>query len=275
MRTRFARPSTTRTRSVPPLGIASTALVIRFSSDSSRFVASTRIGVSPAGELDLVRDAAAAERLGSITSTTRLTSSPARGPRLAAHRPRPVEQRSHGRRHLGDLFLDDGQARGVRRGRPELLLQQLHVSRDQIERRADLMRDVGGGLTDRRELLGAGQLLAQTEQPVIGLDELLVALLDLLGGFAHARLHRVVERLELGEHRVASPRPLRQVLRRRMGGVSPAITRAMISGAGEAPPRPRSSESSVSVREVSARPPVPATLTTLLAVTTEKAPRIR
>ena len=64
------------------------------------------------------------------------------------------------------------------------------------------MGDVRGRLADRGELFGAGELLAQAEEPMIGLDELLIALLHFVGGLTHARLHRVVQGFELREHRV-------------------------------------------------------------------------
>ena len=134
--------------------------------------------------------------------------------------------------HLPDLFLDDRQARGVRRRRPELLFEQLHIARDQIERRADLMRDVGGGLADRGELLGAGELLAQAEEPMIGLDELLVALLHLHGGIADARLQRVVEMFEPRQHLVEALGDLAELVAPPTGAraeKSPAVTRAMVS----------------------------------------------
>ena len=137
--------------------------------DENRRVAGRRV--------DVERDAGAPPDLDASLRRRGCTSAPAVVRVLRPIRPRTIEQRANRRRHLRDLFLDDGQPRAVRESRPELLFQQLHVAGNQIQRRADLMRDVGGRLADRGELLGAGELLAQPKEPLVRLDQLLVALL--------------------------------------------------------------------------------------------------
>ena len=58
----------------------------------------------------------------------------------------------------------------------DLLLQQLHVAGNEIERRADLMRDVGDRLSDGGQLLRAGGGVAQLRDALVRSHELLVAL---------------------------------------------------------------------------------------------------
>ena len=76
--------------------------------------------------------------------------------------------------------------------------QHLHVAGDQIQRRADLMRDVGGGLSDRGELLGLRERFAQVEDPLIHLFDVRVAGPELRGGVADPRLQRLAQHFHLG-----------------------------------------------------------------------------
>ena len=48
-------------------------------------------------------------------------------------------------------------------GSLRLALDRPRAARDHVERRADLVRDLGGELTDRRELLGLAEPLLERE----------------------------------------------------------------------------------------------------------------
>ena len=118
--------------------------------------------------------------------------------------PRVIEHRAHDRRDLADLLLHDRQPpgrAGIDRG---VLLEHLHVARDQVERRSDLMSDARGHLSDGRHLLGAAQRLSQREHALIGIHELLVAHPQLGRRIVHPLLQRIVEVLQTGEHVVQS-----------------------------------------------------------------------
>ena len=194
--------------SVPPAGMASRLLVTRFriASSSSSLSASDRRQIGAASSVSAMREASS---FGRATSATRFSNVPHRRRPCAC--PGRLAWSSIVRTTAATLpicsctICQPPSGAGIDRG---VLLEHLHVSRDQVQRRSDLMRDAGRHLPDRRHLLGPRQRLAQREDALIGVDELLVAHPQLGGRIVHPLLQRIVEMLEPGEHVVQSGRDL-------------------------------------------------------------------
>jgi len=80
------------------------------------------------------------------------------GPDLAA---REVEQALDDARDARGLLGDDAGVLSTASGSFDFFLDRARAARDHVERRADLVRDLGRELTDRRELLALGPRAAR------------------------------------------------------------------------------------------------------------------
>ena len=118
--------------------------------------------------------------------------------------PRAVE---HGAQHAGDLLdlrIDGQQPRTRPVVRARVVADHLDVTRHEVQRRARLMRDVGGGLTQRRHALGMPQRFPKCEQLVLAGCQLRIAEQEIASGLLDAVVKGLVEPLQLIEHLVQS-----------------------------------------------------------------------
>ena len=149
--------------SVPPPGIASSALVTRLNSAISNCVASALTGGRPS--------ATDASQPNVVTRQPRLRHlTHARDDVREVHDlhfrrlPRVVEHRPQHARDVLNLLVDGPQLRTRPIVRPRVVADHLNVARDEVQRRARLVDDVRGDLAQRRNALGAPQRFSQREQ---------------------------------------------------------------------------------------------------------------
>ena len=147
--------------SVPPPGIASSALVTRLNSAISSCVASALIGGRPsATETCSWMCGARQPRLRDFLHARddvgeRHDLEPGRLPRVVEHRPQ------HARDLLNLRRRRSAARERVRSSVRGIVANHLDVARHQVQRRAGLVGDVGGDLAQRRHPLGARQRFAQ------------------------------------------------------------------------------------------------------------------
>ena len=84
----------------------------------------------------------------------------------------------------------------------ELPLQQLHVTRRKVQRRADLVSDVGHRLAHGREFLCSRRSFAQLQHALVGANQLCVPLAQFLRFAGDTFGQRSMQILQLGKHRV-------------------------------------------------------------------------
>ena len=106
-------------------------------------------------------------------------------------RPRELQQLRDDQPHALDLLVEQSELALDTQGLgAEQLAHQVEVALDHRDRVVDLVRDAGGELADRGQLLRAHELLLR-------LGQLARALLDLGVQFARVRVHRVEQAVEV------------------------------------------------------------------------------
>ncbi len=188
--------------SCPPRGIASSALLTRFSSASSSWTGSALNPRQFTVDLQPHIDAGRAQRgpgdLANLFDERRHVDAL----RLQGRSPRVIEHGAHGRHDPPDLGLNGLEALERVARRPRILNHQLHVARNQVQRRADLVRHVGGHLPERGHLLGPGQRFPQHQHALIAVDELGVLLAQTGRRFVDPSAEVRMKLLEAAEHAI-------------------------------------------------------------------------
>ena len=126
-------------------------------------------------------------------------------PTGAGRAPRDVEQAGDDVDDTHDLRLDDREpARDVvgHDGGRQVLAQQLQVPGDGVERRADLVRDLGHHAAGQREALGAAQASLHLEQQRVEMLHLMEAPVELAGRLVDAGPQLFAEPADARHHLV-------------------------------------------------------------------------
>ncbi len=138
--------------------------------------------------------------------------------RLTGHAARGVEEPADDVDDARHLRLDDAEApRDVlgQERRRQVLAEQLQMSRDRVQRGADLVSDFGHDAAGEREALGVTQPPLHLVEQDVQLLDLSDPMVELAGGFGDTRPELLAESLDARHHLVEVPGEHAELVRRR------------------------------------------------------------